>query len=125
MKSTKEHTDHWHRSDTGKLYNEIFYQVEYFMHNWCGDPDISIHKFCINNHFSIRTVQRAMSFSGTSWREQLRHIRIRKACLMLRISDMKIKEIAYITGYRSGSQLSRAFKDCMGISPDEYRKQNH
>lgn len=49
-------------------------------------------------------------------------LKIQYACTYLQISDMKIKEIAYLLGFYDPFHFSKSFKQKMGLSPKEYRK---
>lgn len=49
-------------------------------------------------------------------------LKIQKACSLLQFSDMKIKEIADFLGYFDQFHFSKAFKQRMEISPNDYRK---
>ncbi len=49
-------------------------------------------------------------------------IKIKKAKTLLRTSNKKISEIAYITGYINVSKFSNAFKKIYGITPSKYRE---
>ncbi len=48
-------------------------------------------------------------------------VRLEKAAILLRESDMNITEIAYETGFSGGSYFSEAFKQKFGCSPREFR----
>ncbi len=48
-------------------------------------------------------------------------VRLEKAALLLRKSDMNITEIAYEVGFSGGSYFSEAFKQKYGCSPREFR----
>ncbi|WP_309382977.1 AraC family transcriptional regulator [Cerasicoccus frondis] len=50
------------------------------------------------------------------------YARINKACLLLRESDLLIKQIALKLGYCNEYFFSRQFKEVTGRSPSEYRK---
>ncbi|WP_309396331.1 AraC family transcriptional regulator [Cerasicoccus maritimus] len=50
------------------------------------------------------------------------YARINKACLLLRDSDLLIKQIALQLGYCNEYFFSRQFKEVIGRSPSDYRK---
>ncbi len=52
----------------------------------------------------------------------LTQLRIQQACHQLDFSDMKINQIATMSGYDDPFYFSRTFKKVMGISPQDYRK---
>lgn len=49
-------------------------------------------------------------------------LKLEKACLNLRDSDMKVKDIASSLGYKDPYYFSRLFKKYMRISPESYRE---
>lgn len=49
-------------------------------------------------------------------------LKIQKACSLLQLSDLKIKEIAYRLGYYDPFHFSKAFKKETTFTPNEYRK---
>ena len=58
--------------------------------------------------------------------EFLTHIRIEHACRLMNIygSEMNITEIATQSGYSNSAYFSRVFKNVMGCSPLQYKKQH-
>lgn len=58
---------------------------------------------------------------GSSPLTLLRTIRLKKAQLLLRQTDMPIKTIAARLGYQSRSYFWQAFKDTYGVDPESYR----
>lgn len=51
--------------------------------------------------------------------------RMEKAKALLRKSDKSIKEIARLTGYKSTSSFSQAFKKSTGVAPLSWRNNGH
>ena len=60
--------------------------------------------------------------TGAPLFDYINRIRIRKACILLKRSDLNILEIAYSVGYHNPSHFNRSFKKIMGIAPRDYRK---
>lgn len=54
--------------------------------------------------------------------QYLRQVRIRRACRLLEEPDLRIKEIAARTGYNDANYFARAFRQVMGVSPRQYRR---
>lgn len=50
--------------------------------------------------------------------------RVSKSCELLRSTDMTIAEIAQHVGYSNQFHFTRAFKNIMDVSPNEWRKRN-
>ena len=51
-------------------------------------------------------------------------IRLKKAEELLKKTDKKITDIAYLSGYQSIATFNRMFKQETGQTPSEYRKIN-
>lgn len=60
--------------------------------------------------------------SGYTFNELLVHLRMERACELLKQPGMKIYEVADQVGYRNLPYFSRQFKDKFGMTPIEYRK---
>ena len=52
----------------------------------------------------------------------LRNLRLRHAAELLLKTELNLKEIAYQSGFTRMSYFFKAFKDCYGVSPLEYRR---
>ena len=59
--------------------------------------------------------------TGTSPRQYLRELRLRKAEVMLSTTFLSLKEIAEAIGIVSVTHLMKDFKERHGITPREYR----
>ncbi len=53
------------------------------------------------------------------------HLKMQHACMLLSLSIMTIREIAYSIGYEDQYYFSRVFKKTIGVSPVQYRKNTH
>lgn len=65
-----------------------------------------------------------LAHTGFNVMEYLRFCRMRKAALLLRLTNESILDIALQCGYETHESFSRAFKKQYGVSPAEYRKNN-
>ncbi len=63
------------------------------------------------------------SIMNSSPLEYLNHLRIQKASLLLRTSEMPILNISEEVGFRSLSSFNRHFLSDLSMTPTEYRKQ--
>ena len=50
--------------------------------------------------------------------------RLNKAQKLLQDTQMQVSEIAVMVGYSSLSHFTYIFKNCIGVSPTDYRKSN-
>lgn len=61
---------------------------------------------------------------GVSPKQYLLGRRIDRACDLLRLQSLSVKEIAYSCGFQSEQYFSRAFAKMIGVSPSKYRELN-
>ena len=66
-----------------------------------------------------RVFRRVTGLKFSNW---IRAVRIEKAREILATSRMKIMSVALTVGYRDLTTFERAFKQCNGISPRNYRE---
>jgi AraC-like DNA-binding protein len=59
---------------------------------------------------------------GVSVFEHLHRTRVKRACLMLKRSDLSVTEIAAALGYNNISFFNRCFRRIIGRTPVEYRR---
>jgi AraC-like DNA-binding protein len=74
-------------------------------------------------NLSVRTLQRKLIDSGTTYREVLDDTRQDLALSYLRVSLYSITTITYMLGYSATSSFTRAFRRWTGQSPTEWRAQ--
>lgn len=87
----------------------------------------------LSNKLSVEEIARRFNLStsyfstvfkkntGMSPIDYFIQLKIQRACQLLYIDDSKIKKIAADLGYDDPYYFSRAFKKCMGISPEQYK----
>ena len=61
---------------------------------------------------------------GMSLREKQTELTLQRACQMLADPDIKIKTVAYDTGYRHVGFFNVVFKKRFGLTPKEWRQEN-
>lgn len=54
--------------------------------------------------------------------QYLRRYRIRRAAELLRLTDMRISEVAICCGFQEMSYFARTFRELQGVSPSMYRR---
>lgn len=69
-----------------------------------------------------RTVQRRLSDHGLSYRDLVSRCRMRRARELLAEPDMTVRQVGQALGYASTPQFTRAFKACLGATPQEFRR---
>ena len=53
--------------------------------------------------------------------QHIRRLRMKRACVLLRTSDLRVKKIAYLVGYKNYYVFYEAFVKRMECSPKAYR----
>lgn len=67
--------------------------------------------------------ERFVHFIGQPPMQYLRELRMQLACRLLAEDGAKVTAVAAAVGFESEAAFSRAFKKCVGLSPDEWRRQ--
>jgi AraC-like DNA-binding protein len=67
--------------------------------------------------------ERFVHFVGRPPMQYLRHLRMQLASRLLVGDNAKVVSVAAAVGFESEAAFSRAFKKCVGTSPDEWRRQ--
>lgn len=98
-------------------------QVKQFLsleaHTQAGAVDVAAHL-----GVSPRSLFRQLKEEGESWQHLKRASGMARAIQSLTASDMPIKRIAALSGFRNEKSFSRAFKGWSGHSPQAYRSAN-
>ena len=85
-----------------------------------GSPDIDVVASAIG--VSVRTLQRRLHRSGTSYAGVARQVRRDAALRLLENRQRTIGEIARTLGYADHPHFTRAFQRWMGVTPREFRR---
>ncbi len=75
-------------------------------------------------NLSLRSLQRKLAPSGTTFSEVLNQVRNEMACHYLNSTKHQVITIAYLLGFSDPSNFSRAFKRWNGESPYHYRQKH-
>ena len=67
--------------------------------------------------------ERFVHFTGQPPMQYLRQLRMQSACRLLAEDGAKVAAVAVAVGFESEAAFSRAFKRAVGLSPDEWRRQ--
>lgn len=86
--------------------------------------DISIQHIAETCSCSKSTISHLFKeYTGSSVKKYINTLRLNQAKKLIKASDLPISNIALLCGFASINYFSAAFKNEMGISPTEYRKQ--
>ena len=76
-------------------------------------------------HLSESSIRRILRKTvQKSFVDFVREIRLQKACMLLKNTELQINDIALNVGYQSDEYFYRLFRDAYGMTPLEYRKEN-
>ncbi|MEC7258808.1 MAG: helix-turn-helix transcriptional regulator, partial [Pseudomonadota bacterium] len=71
---------------------------------------------------SERSLHRKLAETGTSYRQILDNVRLRRARELLDNSDLPMSEISERLGFSEMASFSRFFRRVAGLPPSNYRK---
>ena len=93
-----------------------------FIHSFYS-KDISIPELAAMEGLSVSRYNVVFkTVTGVSPIQYITDLRIRHACTLLKTTDLHVKEIGLIVGYRDNHFFSKVFKEKMGIPAQKYRK---
>lgn len=84
-----------------------------------ANPDLGISETAEALHVQRRTIAKALSQSGTSYRRLLRAARVQSGLSRMRNESRSVKEAAYEVGYRYPSEFARDCRALYGRPPRE------
>lgn len=98
--------------------------IEYMNKNY--DENITISdlacEVCMSKSYFM---QKFRDSAGMGAIEYLSQLRVRKACEILRDSDISSGDTAFMCGFRNISNFNRQFRKIVGMTPKEYRRKNN
>lgn len=112
---------HLKHSENKKINSHIVTVKRYIEHFY--KKDITLDKLAEISHMSKYYMAHSFKAAiGISPIEYLTDIRINKAKILLESTNYSIEEISDFTGFSSPSYFSQSFKNNLGITPTQYRK---
>jgi AraC-like DNA-binding protein len=101
--------------------------------NWLRSLQAILPEYAVDNQLSIkqiaeianvssRTLQRALSEKGVTFRDLVANARLEVARQKLAEPSIKIDEISRLLGYSESTHFTRAFRRYSGRTPTEYRR---
>lgn len=108
-----------------KISNSIINEVITYINRHYSE-NITIEHICKNFSCSRSYICHAFKKeTGRTPHEHLTAVRIRSAKSLLLYSNLSISEIAFSVGFNDSNYFSNTFKKCVGVSPRDYRKEEH
>lgn len=117
-----------HRLEKNKVYDNYYiekiYEIkEYIDENW--EKKISIaelaEKYKINKTYLKEIFKECFNISPHKY---IVNLRLEKSKELLKNKEIKIEDIAFMTGFSSSGRYSESFKKNYGYLPSKYRKEN-
>jgi len=113
------------RSDK-KLKLELTDRVLFFIETNYWDPKVTLERAAEYadrnpNYISSMLAKKC----GKSFRELLNETRIRQSAKLLMESEISIKEIASVCGFRNQQYFNKVFSKIKGMPPNQFRKSMH
>ncbi len=103
--------------------NRLMLQVTAFVDANLSNADVSIGDMANALAMSRSGLQRRVKqVLGITPLDFLREARIKRACLLLKTSEMTVSEVAFACGFSDPKYFSRTFKSSFGVSPKDYRE---
>jgi len=108
-----------HRIETTENYGDIYEAVRRYVQD-NNHERITLNDYVRQSGYSMRQVQRALSWYSTNWQRMLLDERMKRARTLLANTNDTISRVAEQVGY-DHSQFTRTFKAEEGLTPEEYR----
>lgn len=103
--------------------NDFIDEVKYFIQFKCFNPNFNITYLCKSMHVSHSYLCKIFKqYEKTTLITFINKIKMHKARVLLKSSDLSIMEISLKSGYREYEYFLRLFKQMHGVSPTNYRK---
>lgn len=120
-----------------KIKRKIYYSKDIHCSNELGGKLLDFfHKEYTNPLFSQQLIEKELGIKpviindllssevGSSYKKYLNSLRIDKAKYLLSKSDLSISDIASEVGYCYANSFSRAFRNIVGCTPNEFRREH-
>lgn len=95
-------------------------QIIYYLHLHYSE-DVTLLSVARSCHYNENYLCEILTQNGISFMDLLHEIRIYHACIILKTTDVGIKDIGFNVGFNSTETFFRVFKKLQGVSPGEYR----
>jgi AraC family transcriptional regulator of adaptative response / methylphosphotriester-DNA alkyltransferase methyltransferase len=109
------------RSSTIRLRTSLFHEANEIVEREFAS-DLSLDDIARRVASSRRQLQRAYAeIGGSTFRDHLTQVRMRKAAEMLASRSLTVREVAHRVGYRQPAQFAKAFRRYEGVAPSDFR----
>lgn len=111
------------RSDLLKFepVKELAEEIKNTIEQDAGRKTVDLHRVGVSERRSSTVFREMYDITPKRYRDQ---VRLKRAEKLLKETDKKITDIAYLSGYQSIATFNRMFKQETGQTPSGYRKKN-
>lgn len=93
------------------------------VHDSYASEEFSLRSISLQIRVSERHIARLFKSNlGSTFVEYVRELRLQRACQLLESSELAVKAIAAMVGYRDTSHFIRCFRRATGSTPADFRK---
>ncbi|WP_152404385.1 AraC family transcriptional regulator [Paenibacillus cellulositrophicus] len=112
-----EHQDQGVESNLMHLANAVSYIEDHYL-----EP-VTLEEIADKSRISVRHLNRIFrAYYQTSPMAYLQRLRLERACILLKQTNLSITEISYECGYNDSNYLTRQFRKTYGMTPKSFRK---
>jgi AraC-like DNA-binding protein len=87
-----------------------------------GNDQVDLDGIASRLNVSRRTLQQQLNAEGSSFRDIMLDVRMRRAKQLMRSSRESIAQVALAVGYSDQAHFTRAFRGVTGITPEGFRR---
>ena len=103
--------------------NERAHKIRSFIREHAGSPDLRLADLSLELQLSESHTGRVVhELCGMTFQQLVVKERMRRAQSLLITTNLTLHAIAEQVGYRNGYQLSKAFRQLMGVPPGQFRR---
>lgn len=116
--------DHIRRSNPSGG-ESIVRRIEAYLEHHYADEDISLSDLARRFHLHVTYLSELFKkTTGKNYSEYVTEIRMKKAKELMEHTELKVSDVAEMTGFSNANYFSQVFKKMTGMSPNEYRQRN-
>ncbi len=109
------------RAGEGQTEKKMQKAVEYIRNNYNTDINMAVVSNYVSMNYSLFSTA-FKNFTGINFVSYIRELRIDEAKRLLKETDMRVNEIGQKVGYDNDKHFMKNFKEFVGVSPTEYRR---
>lgn len=92
------------------------------LHGSFAEPELTLELIAKENYSSTSKLSRSFkNITGRTFREYLRELRLKRACELLRDTELNVEDVVRACGLRDVPSFYHSFHSYSGITPNQYR----